>query len=299
VAVHEDTGAIAWTYDYYLSHGGVTGMVNSNGAAVVDGDNDGLLDVYFGVYTWGGVDNQAVNVDAATGTETWTQNINDNSTSTPAVHDDKVFIGSDDGKIYALNASDGSVVWSYQTGGEIWSAPAVSGDGKVCFGSLDHFVYCLNENTGSLIWSYDTGTSRLQSSPAISDGMLFIGNENGNVYAFGARHVDIDIKPGSDPNGVNPKSKGLIPVAILSTGDFDATEVDPSTVTFGPANASMVHNNAHVEDVDADGDLDLLLHFLTQNTGISCGDTDAQLTGQTYGGTSIIGSDAIKTAGCK
>jgi len=111
--------------------------------------------------------------------------------------------------------------------------------------------------------------------------------------------IDIDIKPGSDPNAVNPRSKGLIPVAILTTGDFDAAEVEPSTVTFGTANASMVHKNAHVEDVDADGDLDLLLHFHTQDTGISCGDTEAQLTGQTYGGTNIMGSDAVKIAGCK
>lgn len=299
VAVNESTGVVAWTYDYYLYHGGVTGMVNSNGAAVVDGDNNGLLDTYFGVYNWGGVSNQAVNIDAATGSETWTQNINGNSTSTPAVHAGKVFIGSDDGRLYALNAADGSVAWFYQTGGQVWSAPAVSGDGKVCFGSLDHIVYCVDENTGSLIWSYDTSTSRLVSSPAISDGMLFIGNENGKVYAFGARHVDIDIKPGSDPNGVNPKSKGVIPVAILTSADFDATDVDPSTVTFGPNNATMVHKKAHIEDVDADGDLDLLLHFRIQDTGIACGDTEAELNGQTYGGLYITGSDSVKTSGCK
>ena len=299
VAVDENTGAIVWTYDYYLYHGGVTGMVNSNGAAVVDGDNDGQLDTYFGVYNWSGTSNQAVSLNAAMGTENWTQNINGNSTSTPAVHAGKIFIGSDDGKLYALNASNGSVAWSYQTGGQVWSAPAVSGDGKVCFGSLDHIVYCLDENTGNLIWSYDTSTSRLRSSPAISDGMLFIGNENGKVYAFGGLQVDIDIKPGSDPNGINPKSKGLIPVAILTDADFDATDVDPSTVTFGPNDATMAHKNAHIEDVDTDGDLDLLLHFRTQDTGIACGDTEAELNGQTYDGVYITGTDSVKTSGCK
>jgi cysteine-rich repeat protein len=184
VALDETTGTIIWTYDYYLYHSNITGMVNSNGASVADGDNDGDLEVYFGVFNWEGVDNQAICLDEATGNEVWTANINGNSTSTPAVHDGKVFIGSDDGSLYALDAGDGSYLWSYATGGEVWSAPAVSGDGKVCFGSLDHTVYCVSEETGSMIWSYFTGASRLISSPAISDGMLIVGNENGQVYAF-------------------------------------------------------------------------------------------------------------------
>ncbi len=298
VAVDELTGAIVWTYDYFLNHGGVTGMVNSNGAAIVDGDGNGMLDAYFGVYNWGGVSNQAVNLDAASGVETWSQNINGNSTSTPAVHGGKVFIGSDDGKLYALDAISGNVIWTFQSNGQIWSAPAVSGDGKVCFGSLDHTVYCVDEQTGALIWSYYTGASRLYSSAAISDGMLYIGNENGKVYAFGSVKIDIDIKPGSDPNGVNPGNNGVIPVAILTTDTFDATEVNPASVTFGPAGATMVHKKAHLSDVDGDGDTDLLLHFETQSTGIVCGDTEAELNGETYGGVPITGSDAVKTAGC-
>jgi outer membrane protein assembly factor BamB len=185
VAVNEGTGTIAWTYDYYLTHGGVTGMVNSNGAAVVDSDGDSLLEVHFGVYNWNGTSQQAVCLSESTGTEIWAQSINGNSTSTPAIHNGQVFIGSDDWRLYALNAVDGSVNWSFLTGGQVWTAPAVSGDGKVCFGSLDHTVYCVDEGTGALIWSYYTGASRLVSSPAISDGVLYIGNENGKVYAFG------------------------------------------------------------------------------------------------------------------
>ena len=46
--------------------------------------------------------------------------------------------------------------------------------------------------------------------------------------------IELDIKPGSDPNSVNPESMGVIPVAILTTGIFDSTTVDPATVNFGP-----------------------------------------------------------------
>lgn len=297
VAVDEATGAIVWNYEYYLSHGGVTGMVNSNGAALVDGDQDGDLDAYFGVYNWGGVGDQAVSLDSATGAENWTQSINSNSTSTPAVHNGKIFIGSDDGNLYALSASDGTVIWTFATGGPIYGAPAVSGDGKVCVGSLDHTVYCVDEESGALVWSYFTGSSRLRSSPAIQEGMLFIGNENGKVYAFGPMPVDIDIKPGSYPNAVNPGAHGVIPVAILSTPDFDATQVDPGTVAFGPNGAGIVHSG-HIEDVDGDGDMDLVLHFRTQDTGVACGDDYMELTGSTTGGIRFAAKDSIKTVGC-
>ena len=109
----------------------------------------------------------------------------------------------------------------------------------------------------------------------------------------------IDIKPGSFPNSINLKSKGVIPVAILTTDDFDATIVDPLSVLFGPNGATESHGKGHIEDVDGDGDLDMVLHFNTLETGIQCGDTSASLSGITTGGQSFEGSDSIKTVGCK
>jgi len=106
-------------------------------------------------------------------------------------------------------------------------------------------------------------------------------------------NVLIDIKPGSYPNSINPGSQGRIPVAILTDETFDATTVDPATVRFGPENAAAAHSA--IEDVDGDGDLDMILHFKTQKTGIEPGDTEATLTGKTYGGISIEGTDTIRT----
>jgi hypothetical protein len=105
--------------------------------------------------------------------------------------------------------------------------------------------------------------------------------------------TEIDIKPGSDPNSINPMSKGVIPVAILTTEYFDATQVDAETVVF--AGAMKEHRRAHVEDADYDGDLDLVLHFATRDTDIAPGDTYACLTGETYDGMPIIGCDSVRT----
>jgi hypothetical protein len=111
--------------------------------------------------------------------------------------------------------------------------------------------------------------------------------------------VEVDIKPNSFPNSMNPKSKGVFPVAILSTSIFDATTIDPLSVQFGPDGTIEAHGKGHIEDVDGDGNDDLVLHFRTQETGIACGDTSASLTGETFDGQQIQGSDSIQTVGCK
>ena len=115
-----------------------------------------------------------------------------------------------------------------------------------------------------------------------------------------AVEVDIDVKPGSAENPINPGA-GVVPVAILSTSEFDATTVEASSVCFGDANAvserdcTETHGRGHVEDADGDGDADLLLHFDAAETGIEVGDTAACLTGRTSAGVAIQGCDAIRT----
>jgi hypothetical protein len=111
--------------------------------------------------------------------------------------------------------------------------------------------------------------------------------------------VGLDIKPGNDHNNINPNSKKRIAVAILGSIDFDATQiVDFTTVTFGPGGASPVHDG-HVEDVNGDGYMDMVFHFKTLETGIVCGDIEATLTGNTFGGIQFTGTDTVKTVGCK
>ncbi|MCI0553950.1 MAG: T9SS type A sorting domain-containing protein [Anaerolineae bacterium] len=141
---------------------------------------------------------------------------------------------------------------------------------------------------------------------SLTDGITWFASGPGHDVHFqtyvtvapSVIEATIDIKPGSDPNSINPKSKDVIPVAILTTASFDATTVDPLSVAFGPDGATESHGKGHIEDADGDGDMDLVLHFKTQDTGIQCGDTEASLTGQTCGGQAITGSDAIQTVGC-
>ena len=112
-------------------------------------------------------------------------------------------------------------------------------------------------------------------------------------------NISIDIKPGGNPNSINLKSKGVVPVAILTDEAFDATTLDPMSVEFGPDGAKETHGRGHIEDVDGDNDLDLVLHFKVQDIGIACGDISASLRAKTFSGEAIEGADSISTVGCK
>ena len=107
--------------------------------------------------------------------------------------------------------------------------------------------------------------------------------------------VTIDIKPGETPNTININSNGVIPVAILTTSTFDASTVNPSSVTFGHSGAEKSLVKWTWTDVNGDGKLDLLLHFDTKKSKLLPSDNEAILKGLTTGGLTFEGRDSIKT----
>lgn len=87
--------------------------------------------------------------------------------------------------------------------------------------------------------------------------------------------LKIDIKPGSDTNCINLKSCGVVPVAVLTTDDFNAGTLVPDySILF--AGASPVRSS--LCDVDNDGDMDMLFHFRTQKLDLDENSTEATLT---------------------
>jgi hypothetical protein len=136
------------------------------------------------------------------------------------------------------------------------------------------------------------------------------GFSGGSAYVFSlGAEVEIDIRPFGKPGKPNkiklPPPLQRVRVLILSTNtasgesvDFDALQVDPTTVQFGPNGATSIPRYVQVVDKDRDGDKDLLLRFNTFWTGIRCGHTEATMTGKTYAGESFTGSDSVSPYPC-
>ena len=115
--------------------------------------------------------------------------------STPAVGADRVYAGSGDGFLYAVNRNDGTVAWRFDAGDPVHASPAVSG-GLVIAATLAGRIFAVDETTGQVRWSITSGSALplntrpaggwdiVVSSPTVMGDTVFIGAADGNLYAL-------------------------------------------------------------------------------------------------------------------
>jgi PKD repeat protein len=172
---------------------------------------------------------------------------------------------------------------SYDSDGVILSWWWDFGDGY--YSDLQHPIHCY----------YQDGTYEVSLTVTDDHGATDTITKQITVIT----EVLIDIKPGFYPNNVNPSSKGKLPVAVLTTNDFDAASIDTSSILF----LDTVPVGWMMDDVDNDTDDDLLLKFKIQDLNFSLlvdeGDDYpyAYLTGETTSGTQFVGMDTIRLVG--
>jgi hypothetical protein len=78
----------------------------------------------------------------------------------------------------------GTVLWEFETGGNVYSSPAIGPDGTVYVGSHDNKLYAINPKSGVKLWEFETG-GYVSSSPAIgSDGTVYVGSYDKKLYAL-------------------------------------------------------------------------------------------------------------------
>ena len=123
-------------------------------------------------------------LNATTGATLWSIGVSGLIFSSPAIASGLVYVGSTDGWIYCRNATNGSQVWAYQTGGVVYSSPAFAGD-RLYVGSENGKVYCLNATTGAHLWNYTTGNV-VDSSPAVIYDLVYVGSNDTKLYCLNA-----------------------------------------------------------------------------------------------------------------
>ena len=127
--------------------------------------------------------------DMMNGEELWNFTTNGKITSSPGVNDGKVYFGSQDSIFYCLDAEDGDQIWKFDTDFMIESSPIII-ENKVLFGNSGGLLYCLNADDGSFIWSYSTGNVIL-SSPAINNDKIYFGSLSGIFYCLDLSNGDL------------------------------------------------------------------------------------------------------------
>ncbi|MDD9939493.1 MAG: PQQ-binding-like beta-propeller repeat protein [Myxococcales bacterium] len=103
--------------------------------------------------------------------------------SSPAVGaDGTVYVGSEDGFLYAVNP-DGTQQWAFDAGDAVRSSPAIGSDGTIYVGSDDGRVFAVTP-TGDELWNFRTWFN-VRSGPRVApDGTIYVGSDNGRLYAL-------------------------------------------------------------------------------------------------------------------
>ncbi|ADE01275.1 outer membrane protein assembly factor BamB family protein [Haloferax volcanii] len=114
-------------------------------------------------------------LDAETGETEWRYEVGDEVVSTPAVTNNRVYVGTSDEALYALSRSTGEVEWTYETRDMIWSSPAVA-YGSVYFTDWNGNVHAADAATGEQEWLADTAGRYISGSVAVGEEAVYVGH---------------------------------------------------------------------------------------------------------------------------
>lgn len=112
----------------------------------------------------------------------WTYKTGGQVRATPSLDHERVYIGSYDQRLHALDLRTGAPVWTFPTEGGICGEPCLWRD-WVIFGSEDFNVYALAAADGAERWRYRTW-NHVRSSPRVYDDRLYIGSDDGHLHAL-------------------------------------------------------------------------------------------------------------------
>ena len=182
--------------------------------------------------------------------------------SSPAVFNGRVYFGSSDGHVYAVDAKTGVLSWSFVTKDVVHASPAIANN-TVYIGSWDSNLYALDAETGAEKWRFKAGEDPVvhnqvgfQSSPAVVDGTVYTGCRDGHVYAIdaatGVKKWDYSTSQ-SWVNGTPAVRDGVVYVGTSDTHRFHAIDAktgrllwvfDAKSLIFG--SAALAGNLAYV-----------------------------------------------------
>jgi serine/threonine protein kinase/outer membrane protein assembly factor BamB len=178
-----------------------------------------------------------------------------------------LFVASADGRIYALQASNGSRLWSFETRGPIVSSPVVLPD-RVMVASTDGALYCVDPQSGLLLWTHE-GMSACVSTPSLHQDTLFVGTINGHLTALDAKSGLLKWRySAGSPIAANPQSYGDLVFVGTKDGTVHALSVQTGRLKWkGAVNSSIAGGPMASADAVYVGGQSGSFHALEAETG--------------------------------
>ena len=152
--------------------------------------------------------------------------------TSPAIVDNRVFFGASNNNFYCLNATTGTLVWTQNLGGDIYSSPAIV-NSKVFVTAMcpeGNTLYCMDANTGNMFFSANLGGGSSNygpSSPAVENGRIFIANDDRKVYCLSENTGEClwDYSIGSANIGFPSLSSPAVAYGIVYIGTGDEGKI--------------------------------------------------------------------------
>lgn len=222
----------------------------------------------------------------------------------------RAFIWTAEGGMQSVPDLMGSTaLYSINNKGEGTGRRPGPGGYRSYFMTAEHDVIVL----GTLGGTYSIGNAINDAGQVVGTAALPSGEAHGALWTLNlAVDVSVDVRPGDGGNTLNVKqngkgarSGGVLPVALLADGSIDVADVDIASVRLGDltpvAERGHDHFMASLEDVNDDGDLDLMLHFdlaaLLANGDLDATTEQLCLTGEVEDGTRFKGCDSVRVIG--
>jgi hypothetical protein len=249
------TGAGGWTFSHRpITSGAASPQVSG---ICLDEANNRLFvsadyHVATGSYLYG--------INSNTGAAVWSNpvNLGVGTCAIPALSPDgsAIYVTTLNGQLRAFNASNGSSLWSYDSGAEmIRGSAVVDGDGKILFGDMNGVIHCLS-SSGTVVWTYaDPDESVIASAPAIMDnGDVIYGTASGKLARLTRQPLLIPyVAGGANPDGVMQPGEWRGALKIHVTGErpdvnpgwsaLDANPIDPADSSF---DLYVMHDGANL-----------------------------------------------------
>jgi outer membrane protein assembly factor BamB len=174
-------------------------------------------------------------------------------TSSPVVDRGRVFFGSGDGNVYAVDAASGVLQWKFPTRDVVHASPAVANN-TVYIGSWDGSFYAIDADTGAQRWVFKAGEDPathnqvgFQSSAAVIDGTVYVGCRDAHVYALdaatGRKKWDFPTSK-SWVNGTPAVRDGVVYVGTSDSSRFLALDARSGRLRFSVDAKAYVFSSA-------------------------------------------------------